>query len=90
MQCAAQFYKEDNRDEDAQRMDTQFEALKKRARMQQVFESIGEVRVDQTKYLMVWNVFGNIGTHSKDDDPLEKRRWITRVAENLVHEKVLS
>lgn len=90
VQCAAQCYEEDNRNEDAQKMDTHFQALKKRARMQQAFESIGEVRVDHTKYLEVWNVFGQIGTRSNDDDPAEMRRWITRVAARLVHKKVLS
>jgi hypothetical protein len=90
VQCAAQCYEEENRDEDARKMDKHFEALKDRARMQQAFESIGEVRVDNTKYLMVWNVFGKVGTQTKDDDPFEKRRWIIRVAENLVHQKELS
>lgn len=89
VQCAAQCYKEDDRDEDAQKMNTHFKALKQRKRMQQAFESIGEIKVDHTKYLQVWEVFGKIGTHVKDDDPIEKKGWIIKVAEHLVRPKEL-
>ncbi|KAJ4286233.1 hypothetical protein N0V90_013267 [Kalmusia sp. IMI 367209] len=89
VQCAAQCYEEVKNKEEAQKMDIDFEALKDRTRMQQAFESIGEVRVDNTKYLMVWNVFGKAGTQAKDDDPFEKREWILKIAKSLVHQKEL-
>lgn len=88
VQCAAQCLEEDNRHEDARKMDAHFKALKKRVRMQQAFASLGEVPVDHTKYLQVWELFDKVGTRSIDDDPVEKKKWIIQFAKQFVHEKV--
>lgn len=65
-------------------MSRHLEDLKTRERMQEAFEQIRSITINNTKYVEVWNVFEVPGTKIEDEDPVKKREWALKIAERLV------
>lgn len=65
-------------------MSRHLEDLKTRERMQEAFEQIRSITINNTKYVEVWNVFEVPGTKIEDEDPVKEREWALKIAERLV------
>lgn len=65
-------------------MSRHLEDLRTRERLQEAFEQIRSITINNTKYVEVWNVFEVPGTKIEDKDQAKKQERALKIAERLV------